>query len=619
MSAVAARSATSARPDAPARALAPALARAIAVLALGAAALPGIAGTTTWNGTHGSWSDAGRWNFGVPGAADVAILNAGTATLSTNAIVQGLIMGGSSVLDGTGALQVSGDALWQAGRLTGLGSTTFEGALGLFGSGRKEFVGGRTVNTLGTTTWSSNTAPSNNQLVFANSTLNNSGAWIDSNAFNSLMTASGANSVFNNLGSYSKQGNATTNASVAFNNTGTVNVSAGRLQLTGGGSGNGVFTVAAGAVLDLNGGIHTLAASSFSGDGAVAVSGGTARINLNGGSFNTALLFSSGVLQGSDHTLNGPVTWTGGRFDGSGSSTLASTLDITGSGRKDLSRIVNTTGLTTWGGNTAANNNQLAVSAGTLNNSGTWRDTNAFDSLLTAAGANAVFNNIGTYNKLGNATTNASVAFNNTGTVNVSAGTLQVSSPFTNHGLVSTAAGATFLGSNATFVNAGVLAGEGSISTHANGDIVNQGGSIAPGLAGTGLLTLGGDLRNTATGALNFELASLGDFDQLAVTGDVTLGGVLAILNLGYVPALGDSFALLSFDRLLGASRFASVQLQGFAPGLAMAVSYNLHDVTVTVTAVSAVPEPGTWALMLAGLAGLSGWRTQRRSQVTNI
>ena len=65
-------------------------------------------------------------------------------------------------------------------------------------------------------------------------------------------------------------------------------------------------------------------------------------------------------------------------------------------------------------------------------------------------------------------------AFINTGTTNVNAGTMQVTSAFTNNGLINAAAGAIFLGSNAAFVNAGTLAGNGTFATHINGDIVNQ-------------------------------------------------------------------------------------------------------------------------------------------------
>jgi hypothetical protein len=87
---------------------------------------------------------------------------------------------------------------------------------------------------------------------------------------------------------------------------------------------------------------------------------------------------------------------------------------------------------------------------GTFDNTGTFTDTNAFADAMVNGGT---FNNNGTYNKQGNALTNLQVAFNNTGTVNVNAGTLQVATAFANNGVINVASGAVFQSNNANFTN----------------------------------------------------------------------------------------------------------------------------------------------------------------------
>ncbi len=383
------------------------------------------------------------------------------------------------------------------------------------------------------------------------------------------------------------------------------------MRFTGGGTSTGAFAVAAGAVLDFNTGTHNLNAASITGEGTTEISGSSSYnfVNLNGGTLSTPLLLSGGNLQGADHTLAGPVTWTGSEIRGAASTTVVGALSITGPTNKELSggRVLNV-GNTTWSGNTAASNNRIVFRSATINNSGAWNDTNAFDALVQSYSGTNAFNNAGTYNKQGNATTTIDVVFNNTGTVNVDAGTLQVSAAMTNQGTLQVGAGATFVGNAQNFTNAGVFAGNGTIATHAGGDIVNA-GRIGPGNS-VGLLTLAGDLTQQAAGSIDIELASAASFDRLVVNGDVTLAGTLHVINAGYTPVLGERFAVLSFEQRLGNSSFDALTPQGFGAGVGFDVVYNANDVTLVV---ASVPEPSTWALLLAGVAALGAY-TRRRS-----
>ncbi|MEO5655908.1 MAG: PEP-CTERM sorting domain-containing protein, partial [Nitrosospira sp.] len=232
-------------------------------------------------------------------------------------------------------------------------------------------------------------------------------------------------------------------------------------------------------------------------------------------------------------------------------------------------------------------------------------DTNAFGDRMHSSGT---FNNNGTYNKQNNTLTNidTGVDFNNTGTLNVQAGVFNVANTMTNAGVVNVSAGAIFqssCGGADCFSNTGIMQGNGTIQTRINNELVNS-GAINPGDS-IGHLTIDGNLHQAANGAVNFELAGLHNFDQLTVTGDVTLGGDISLWNLGYTPVAGDSFVVATFDDRADTT-FSSLSLHGFSPNT-FQVFYHDHDVTVAV-----VPEPEQYLMLLAGL-GLMGVVARRR------
>jgi hypothetical protein len=102
----------------------------------------------------------------------------------------------------------------------------------------------------------------------------------------------------------------------------------------------------------------------------------------------------------------------------------------------------------------------------------------------------------------------------------------------------------------------------------------------------------------------------VGDFDLLAITGDASLGGELSVARLaGYTPALGDSFVVMTFTGS-GSGEFAVESFHGFGTGVVLSVLYNDHNVTLGVTAV---PEPTTWVMILAGLGLVIGVAQRRR------
>jgi hypothetical protein len=110
---------------------------------------------------------------------------------------------------------------------------------------------------------------------------------------------------------------------------------------------------------------------------------------------------------------------------------------------------------------------------------------------------------------------------------------------------------------------------------------------------------------------LNFDLASHSSFDLLTVTGNATLGGTLDVWNAGYVPVIGDTFTVMTFNDRAGTTFGNPVSVHGFGSGVTFNVVYDAHDVTLVV---ASVPEPETWAMLLAGL-GLLASVARRRSK----
>jgi hypothetical protein len=572
----------------------------------------GLAQSVTWTGAGGDtlpfWDLVANWTPAPPGSNNDALIGAdfspvfrmgtvsimslqdqggltvsgGSLSVATDSFIDGGYSQSGGTLGGAGALTIAGSASFTGGAIgnSTAGVVTFQNSLQISG-GATEAINDGTVNTQGITTWGGNTAANTNAITSFGGTINNTGAWLDQNAFDTSFAESCcATATFNNSATYTKSGNSTTSFAGAtlFNNTGNVNVLAGTLSLNGGGASSGTFAIAGGATLQFSGAATGASSPSFNSatvtgpgtltianavltqtgttteSGLLNVTGGGLAVNGTWNASNYAQ--SAGTVGGSGTlTVSGPASFTGGTIGNStaGVVTFQNSLQITGSAAKSINDgTVNTQGTTAWGGNTAANINAITSFGGTINNTGAWLDQNAFNtSLSESCCATATFNNLGTYTKSGNSTTSfaGATVFNNEGTLAIDAGSIAVGSNFS------------MLGSAALLFL----------------QVVSQ---------------------------IN---------DPLQVNATATLTGTLD-LNFDFKPTTGEVITI--FDYAGHNGRFDNIVGMGDATGLTLTPIYNGTDLQVVVGAPTVPLPPSVWLLgsALLGLGVLTrSPRTVRR------
>jgi GEVED domain/Calx-beta domain len=359
-------------------------------------------------------------------------------------------------------------------------------------------------------------------------------------------------------------------------NTGTISVGLRPLAINGAtlDSSAGAIDVAAGRTLTVNGGETIIgSATTLTGTGTIALTethtltlesdvtlatGGPAftfpgtvtvgpagktltsqtTLSLTGDTID-ANLANEGLL-----TVPGPNS----RINGTLTTTAASTIQIGGNGGgpghlKVANGFTNngTVQLTELG--FAGFDARVEVTSGTLVNSGTIETQGTagprtVDAVVDNQGTITVGVRPLTFNK-------ASAAHTNSGTVNILP-TLTLD--ITNGGSWTQTAGSTVvngtLQSTQTLqIQGGVLGGTGNVAAN----IAHSAGAVSPGQS-TGILKITGDLQqSTSSGSLNVEIGpTITDFDQLQVTGDVTLSSQLNVISVGgFFPAVGSSFEVL--------------------------------------------------------------------------
>jgi hypothetical protein len=115
-------------------------------------------------------------------------------------------------------------------------------------------------------------------------------------------------------------------------------------------------------------------------------------------------------------------------------------------------------------------------------------------------------------------------------------------------------------------------------------DLVNNGGTIAPGSSPGATHVLGDLTLNAGTLAIELAGTSGGEFDEIQVDDHLTAGGTLSVTLLGsFAPAAGNTFDILDFTTASGA--FA-LDLPALASGLSWDTSSLLTTGALSVVAV---------------------------------
>jgi hypothetical protein len=164
----------------------------------------------------------------------------------------------------------------------------------------------------------------------------------------------------------------------------------------------------------------------------------------------------------------------------------------------------------------------------------------------------------------------------------------------------------------ALFKGSGTKLYEGTLSVGASPGLGTDEGSVGFGDISLYLTEIGG-ITACALACGSDEAVKNGGFDKYIVDGSLSLAGTLKLVSWnGFVAQAGQPFDLLDWGRLSG--QFDQIDASGFklAAGgqLDFSQLYTKGEILVTT---SAVPEPATTALWLAGLAGIGALARRRR------
>lgn len=515
--------------------------------------------TWTGNAFDGQWTTAGNWNpNGVPGPGDSATIGiAESVNLQTSTSVQNLTISGQGAGLNNGSLTITGSFNW-----TNYGAITTNidipsGATANISnpSPYRQAFQGSSFSVEGSATISSN------QLVLGQTVLTNTGT----------VTLEPGSAIYAfaccvNPAKFINKGNVVVPSSspgspsalvnaVSFNDSSTATIGSNSildLQIAPSTFANGVTFNGAGTLLiDYNGNVQL--------SGTVNLGSGTTFQVGSPGSTGTGFLNGTGTLTGTGSNFS----WLNGTLNGT--FTVASSVhsSISGSDQKLLqSPGGGGTTTLTLAGTTTLSGTQLVLSGGgaILNNTGTF--TPQAGSTITAqscCSSPAQFNNTG---KLvvnvgaGNTFSISLVAFNNSGTVTLSSGTMRFGDPgYTQTGGSTMLNGGALASTTSAILNlnGGKLTGRGTITASVQNGALIDPGTTTP---GEGLLTIAGNYTQTSAGMLRVDIKGTTPgvtYDQLSVSGTASLNGTLDIMTArGFKPTPSDQFIVVTAQTRTG-------------------------------------------------------------------
>lgn len=457
--------------------------------------------------------------------------NSLTLNMASTVGANGVIDMSGGTLNGTGTLSVSGSFNWTGGTIDGTGRLIIEpDATLMIGGGAKTLSGGRVLDNFGTATW----VAGDIDAAGGSAIFNGITGTFDVQADVQFTQGTGGASLFDNNGSFTRTvGTGAVTFTTRFDNLTTVDVQTGTLQLNAGGTGgaSGTFTVASGAALGLGGGTHTASAIMLAATGTLNVTAGTVELTGISTLSGTVAVATPGTLKfnGSSFALDATSAVSG---DGivefaAGTVTVNGTYAVTGTSMHITGGTVNfeNTG-------TPATTTGLTMSAGTLGGAGQFRVSTTLDwtgGTMTGIGETWL-EATGSATLGGGSKTLDGRAFTNGG------------------GAVVWTLGDILSGNGSVITNAagGTIDIQGDVALQftlggAIPSIVNSGGLVRS--VGTGVVSLGADVNNTGAGTIDVQTGTIaligaatytqglsavlmgaGTFD---VPGDVITGGTI--------------------------------------------------------------------------------------------
>ena len=544
----------------------------------------------------------------------------------------------AGTLTGSADLTVTGPITWTAGTMSGSATTDAEGGMSLSGTVFKK-LDARTLNNHGPATWSGTGII---QLATGAVLSNLAGATFEIQNIAALTNPGSSGGTINNAGIWRKTSAGTSTIANPFHNSGVVEVEAGALSFTRGGTSSGPFVAPAAAILfqgltftftdtsleaasltvtsdsvNFNGSTTVDAAAGTWTGGIVnfpatstilrlgnplvvsgstlnvhtplpatitdlSITSGTANLDFGGTHVLQSLSQSGGTLTGGASStsirVTQPITWTAGTMSGSATTDAEGGMSLSGTTFKRLDART----LNNHGPATWTGTGSILLGTGAVlsNLVGATFEIQNIAALTNPGSSGGTINNAGTWRKTSAGTSTIANPFHNSGAVEALAGTLSFLRTF-----LQTAGGTELNGGNLSTsttlsFDGGRLAGGGLVTGN-----VTSGATVSPGApTGPGGITITGSFTQGPSGSLEVEVGGYAggtDFDQLTVGGNAALAGMLdiALIN-GFLPEIGDAFRVLNYGAH-GTSTFTTVNGLRITIGRAFRPVYAADNLTL--------------------------------------
>lgn len=588
----------------------------------------------SWDGGGGdlNWNTPENWSGDVlPGSNDDVTINipGQDATISNvSGTIQSLtsseeivIQGGtldiaasssiaklthvSGTLTGTGNIDVIGDYVWQTGTLSGEATLSVHGGLKLREAGAFNndwHLYARTLVNLGNGDATGLFGPefTTARMFFHDGAeFQNAGSFaIETTVGMRFILADATGSRIVNSGNFfNATSDVSTSEGVLFENSGSLSVSSGQLQLAGGFTNAGSCHIDEGTTLLISGLFESESTANITGTGHLYLQYATQRgsvmaggdVTLDGttieGDFGVAgnlrdlgaafngspvLIGGSASIEGDwlgtgEVTINGLMTWNiGAWINGTGTIVANGGMHITGSG---ISRL---TGMTIENAGVAIFDGGLieGYNGSVIHNlpGATFEIRNDADIYDIGGAAQVRFDNDGTFQKL----TGADVAsvnfqFNNSGTVEVQSGQLVLNGGGTSTGDFLVGSGATLFASG-EFSATSDITGAGDLTLDGTQrGTVNIGGNVTLSGVIEGDFNVGGDLSVPEGNGATFNgtpvtIGGNADVNRMFGTGDVTIAGLFTWNLNGVAQMFGTGRTIANGGMLFAGNGLATLQ-----------------------------------------------------------